>query len=191
MVPIRPQGAHDQLESFFKPGHRLHFVVQSCCSILQTLTPLPPLHCKRIRLLPIHISLPLRPSVMSRALAPITCCPIDDDIMWSDRPSHVSERCADKVGLELQSTVFGTYMISENTWVPVMLHTTDGSLWVCERHPDNLRGDASTIASRKGSVERIGVLTGVRSGPWLLPRDEVTVVLLSDQSTGKRTIVQR
>jgi len=72
-----------------------------------------------------------------------------------------------------------------------MFHTTDGSLWVCERHPDNLRGDASAIASRKGSVERIGVLTGVRSGPWLLPRDEVTVVLLSDQSTGKRTIVQR
>jgi len=35
--------------------------------------------------------------------------------MWSDRFNHVSERYADKVGLELQSTVFGTHIISENT----------------------------------------------------------------------------
>ena len=41
------------------------------------------------------------------------------------------------------------------------------------------------------SVERVGVLTGVRSGAWLIPRDEVSIVLLSDKASGKKAIVQR
>ena len=41
------------------------------------------------------------------------------------------------------------------------------------------------------SVQRVGVLTGVRSGAWLIPRDEVIIVLLSDKASGKKTTVQR
>ena len=37
----------------------------------------------------------------------------------------------------------------------------------------------------------MGVLTGVRSGAWLIPRDEVTVILACDQSSGQETKVQR
>lgn len=75
--------------------------------------------------------------------------------------------------------------------MPFMLRTVDGPVGTCERHPGNRRGDLSTVMQRKESVERIGVLTGVRSGAWLLPRDEVSVILISDSSTGKRTTVQR
>jgi hypothetical protein len=41
------------------------------------------------------------------------------------------------------------------------------------------------------SVERVGVLTGVRSGAWLIPRDEVSVILATDVASGKHTSVQR
>jgi hypothetical protein len=41
------------------------------------------------------------------------------------------------------------------------------------------------------SVERVGVLTGVRSGAWVIPRDEVSIVLLADKASGKKTTVQR
>jgi hypothetical protein len=53
------------------------------------------------------------------------------------------------------------------------------------------QGDASTIRQRQESVERIGVLTGVRSGPWLLPKDDVNIVLATDKDTKKKTTVQR
>jgi len=69
----------------------------------------------------------------SRCLVRATSAPKDDDVMWSERFSHVRERYVDKVGLELQSTVWSTYQISENTWVNVLVHTTEGSLWICER----------------------------------------------------------
>jgi len=62
---------------------------------------------------------------------------------------------------------------------------------LCRRHPLNRRGDESTATQRQESVERIGVLTGVRSGAWLLPRDSVEVELLADRASGKKTSIQR
>ena len=127
----------------------------------------------------------------SRALVRANSAPHDDDVMWSERFNHVTERFTGKVGVELQNTIFSNYMISENTWVPVMYVTTDGPVWSCERHPDNKRGDVATVQQRRESVNRVGVLSGIRSGPWLMPRDELSVVLAADASSGKRTMVQR
>ena len=53
---------------------------------------------------------------------------------------------------------------------------------------DLFGGDEATIKARQESVERIGVLTGVRSGAWLVPRDEVTVTVLMKSDSGANTI---
>jgi hypothetical protein len=67
-------------------------------------------------------------------------------------------------------------------------------IWVCVRVASSCSfptpGDASTRLQRKQSVQRVGVLLG-RSGPWIYPRDEVTVVLVADKESGKKTVIQR
>ena len=78
----------------------------------------------------------------SRALVRVASAPRDDDAVWSENYSHVSEKYVGKVGVELQNIVFGTYMVAENMWVPIVINTVDGPVWTCERHPDNKRGGA-------------------------------------------------
>ena len=46
-------------------------------------------------------------------------------------------------------------------------------VWTCSRHPLNQRGDMASVASRKASVETVGIIQGLRGGAWLLPRDDV------------------
>lgn len=84
-----------------------------------------------------------------RQLARAASHPEDDDLMWSDKLNHISERWPDKVGLELQNVCFPSYLIAENLWVPFVAHSVDGPVWTCERHPDNARGDSATLLQRK------------------------------------------
>ena len=54
-----------------------------------------------------------------------------------------------------------------------LVATIDGQeVWLLFRHPLNDgRGDASSVKSRKKSVEGVGLLRDQRSGPWLQPVD--------------------
>ena len=56
-------------------------------------------------------------------------------------PKHLNENKEHIINNNTQhKQVFGLYMVSENMWVPFMYETTDGQIWVCERHPFNIRG---------------------------------------------------
>ena len=79
------------------------------------------------------------------------------DRMWGEDYSHVSERWQ---GVVMLNKVCKIYCVTESIWIPFAVATTDGLVWLCEKSPFNIRGDAASIESRKDSVEAESVVEG-------------------------------
>lgn len=96
-----------------------------------------------------------------------------DRYFFADRWSSPKERWNFE-GVALQTKVFSNFIGTENVWVPLVVTAQNGeNIWTCERHPLNQRGDQASVASRKASVETVGIIQGLRGGAWLIPRDDV------------------
>ena len=67
----------------------------------------------------------------------------------------------------LQSLVWKLCSVGEKT----NLSYTYENEWRFHRHPLNNRGDISTALERQRSVEEIGIVFGLRGGPWLVPHE--------------------
>lgn len=107
------------------------------------------------------------------ALVPAGATQEADGDLFPDRWSSPKERW-NVEGVALQNKVFSSFIGTENIWVPLVVTTQNGeNIWACERHPLNQRWDQASVASRKASVETVGIIQGLRGGAWLIPRDDV------------------
>ena len=72
--------------------------------------------------------------------------------------------------LEIQEAIDTLFLLSEHDTSPYA--TKDGQ-WIHIRHEDNDRGDESTVDEREQSVWRVGVLEGIRRGPWRVQHEDL------------------
>ena len=79
---------------------------------------------------------------------------------------HPKERFGNLSDKELQLVIDQTYRIPHSGHIDLV--GPDGE-WTTRRHHLNDRGDESSILHRQKSVEEVGILGGIRSGPWLIP----------------------
>ena len=99
--------------------------------------------------------------------------PPDGDF-FADSWESPKQRWWNLDGVALQGRVFSNFVGTDNVWVPLVVLAKNGErVWTCSRHPLNQRGDMASVASRKASVETVGIIQGLRGGAWLLPRDDV------------------
>ena len=69
----------------------------------------------------------------------------------------------DLTDLELKLVCDGLYLLSGDTTIILI---DEFNRWTCHRHPDNARGELSTVESMCRTVEEVGTLPDQREPPW-------------------------
>jgi hypothetical protein len=82
---------------------------------------------------------------------------------------------------EMKVIIDELFVVARNVTLSCLTATGQ---WRFNRHPWNMRGDMSSKASRKASIEEVGICQDVREPPWFI-RDEVDneIVKLLHQAT--------
>jgi len=101
---------------------------------------------------------------------------LNKDVVWSDDPNVTMDDKfpgIPKHGAFIQAVIWKIFLIARNITAAFL---NSAGEWMLERDPENDRGDKSTIADRKLSVETCGIIDGLRAGAWLVAVGTDTLV---------------
>eukprot|EP00959_Pyramimonas_sp_CCMP1952_P457785 9475507-Pyramimonas_sp.AAC.1 len=88
----------------------------------------------------------------------------------------IGDLLPDLQGADVQTAVDKMYLLVGNVKINFASKPNGEGEWLHLRDPLNDRGDECTVDERKRSIETKGIYSGVRSGAWVRPQENVVMI---------------